>query len=95
MAATHNPAELAREFMDATATGTPVDPLTTRFPDLTAEDAYGIQLAIVEQRVADGRKVIGKKIGLSGKVMQELLGVDEPDYGHLFDDMIVPAGEAT
>ncbi len=94
MAATPDPGELARELLEATATGTPVDPLTTRFPDLTAADAYGIQLAIVEQRLADGRKVIGKKIGLSGKAMQELLGVDEPDYGHLFDDMIVPAGEA-
>lgn len=94
MAATPDLAELAHELIAATATTTPVDPLTSRYPDLTVEDAYRIQLAIVAERLAAGRTIIGKKIGLSGKAMQELLGVDEPDYGHLFDDMIVPAGEA-
>ena len=93
MPATPNLAELARELVDAAETRTPVEPLTARFPNLTLEDAYGIQLAIVELRLAAGGKIVGKKIGLSGKVMQELLGVDEPDYGHLFDNMIVPAGE--
>jgi 2-keto-4-pentenoate hydratase len=94
MPATPDLAELARKLVEAAETQTPVEPLTARYPDLTLADAYGIQLAIVELRLAAGRKIIGKKIGLSSKVMQELLGVDEPDYGHLFDNMIVPAGEA-
>ena len=93
MPATPDLTALARELIDAGDTRKPVDPLTDRYPDLSIEDAYGIQLAIVEQRLSEGRKVVGKKIGLSGKAMQELLGVNEPDYGHLFDDMIVPAGQ--
>ncbi len=93
MPATPDLTALARELIDAGETRTPVDPLTERYPDLSIEDAYGIQLAIVEHRIAQGSKVVGKKIGLSGKAMQELLGVNEPDYGHLFDDMIVPAGQ--
>ena len=93
MPATPDLTALARELIDAGETRDPVEPLTDRYPDLSIEDAYGIQLAIVEHRIAQGSKVVGKKIGLSGKAMQKLLGVNEPDYGHLFDDMVVPAGQ--
>lgn len=84
---------LADKLTTATDTATPIEPITAQFPGLNLEDAYAIQMAIVQQRVVAGRKIVGKKIGLSGRKMQELLGVSEPDYGHLFDDMILNSGE--
>lgn len=85
--------DLAVELLQAWETRVPVDPLTERFPALTVSQAYEIQLATVRRRLAGGRRVVGKKIGLTSKAMQDLLGVHEPDYGHLLDDMAVPNGE--
>ncbi len=45
-------------------------------------------------KLSQGRKVVGKKIGLTSKVMQDLLGIKEPEYGYLLDDMLVPRGVA-
>ena len=86
--------DLAAELLQAWEKRVPVDPLTERFPSLTVAQAYEIQLALVRRRLAGGRRVVGKKIGLTSKAMQDLLGVHEPDYGHLLDDMVVPNGEA-
>lgn len=66
--------------------------ITQENPDMTIDDAYAIQLKNIERRVAEGRKKIGMKIGLTSVGMQKLLGVDEPDYGHLLDDMLVLEG---
>ncbi|POX57203.1 2-keto-4-pentenoate hydratase [Streptomyces sp. Ru71] len=66
---------------------TPVDPLTDTFPDIGTEDAYEIQLLNIRHRLAAGAQVRGHKVGLSSPVMQRMMGVDEPDYGHLLDDM--------
>ena len=66
----------------------PVEPLTNRFPELTVPEAYRIQQANVERRLALGEQVVGHKIGLTAKAMQELFGVNEPDYGHLLDTML-------
>ena len=52
-------------------------------------DAYEIQLINIRQRVAEGARVIGHKVGLSSEAMQKMMNVDEPDYGHLLDDMEV------
>jgi 2-keto-4-pentenoate hydratase len=52
-------------------------------------DAYEIQLINIRQRVAEGARVVGHKVGLSSKAMQQMMGVDEPDYGHLLDEMEV------
>lgn len=70
----------------------PIDPLTDRWPELDAVDAYEIQLLNVRAREAAGRGIVGHKVGLSAKVMQEMMGVDEPDYGHLLDDMRIEDG---
>jgi 2-oxopent-4-enoate hydratase len=59
---------------------------------MTVEEAYRIQLTIVEMRLANGRKVVGKKIGLTSPAIQQMFNVAEPDYGHLLDDMIVYQG---
>ena len=60
---------------------------------LTVADAYRIQLINVERRVAAGRRIVGGKVGLTSVAMQKMMGVDEPDFGHLFDDMILQSGE--
>ncbi|MGQ9594361.1 MAG: 2-keto-4-pentenoate hydratase [Anaerolineae bacterium] len=86
--------DLAVELLQAWETRVPVDPLTERFPALTVAQAYEIQLAGIRRRLEGGRRVVGKKIGLTSKAMQDLLGVHAPDYGHLLDDMVVPNGQA-
>jgi 2-keto-4-pentenoate hydratase len=84
---------LAKELLTAEETMTPVAPITARIPELTIEEAYGIQLAGVNEKLKAGRRIVGKKIGLTSKAMQKMLGVDVPDYGHLLDDMLVADGE--
>jgi 2-keto-4-pentenoate hydratase len=86
-------ADLAEELFQANATAVPIDPLTARHPDLDIEDAYAIQKRVIERRVADGARIVGRKIGLTSRPMQQMLGVDEPDYGVLLDDMMVEDGD--
>src|SRR3954463_15117431 len=62
----------------------PIPPLVLQRPDLRSADAYAIQLHNVRRR---GATVVGHKVGLSSKAMQQMRGVDEPDYGHLLADM--------
>ncbi|WP_174291092.1 fumarylacetoacetate hydrolase family protein [Sphingomonas bacterium] len=66
-----------------------VPPLIARDPSLTIDDAYAISLNILKRRVADGERVIGKKIGVTSKVVQDMLGVHQPDFGFLTDRMLV------
>jgi 2-keto-4-pentenoate hydratase len=91
-------AELAADLAEAERTRVPMSPLTAAHPDIDVVDAYEIQLINIRQRIAEGATVAGHKVGLSSKAMQEMMGVDEPDYGHLladmevFEDVAVPAG---
>jgi 2-keto-4-pentenoate hydratase len=85
--------ELADELWDADRKAAPIQPLTARYPDLVIEDAYAIQSHNIERRIGMGAHVIGRKVGLTSKPMQQLLGVDEPDYGVLLDDMVVEDGD--
>src|SRR3954452_7611039 len=85
--------ELADELWDADRTAKPVAPLTDRYGDLGIEDAYAIQTLNIERRIAAGERVIGRKVGLTSKPMQQLLGVDEPDFGVLTDEMFVEDGD--
>jgi 2-keto-4-pentenoate hydratase len=70
----------------------PIPPLTATYAGLTVEDAYEIQQINVRERVRGGRTIYGHKVGLTAKPMQQMLGVDEPDYGYLLDDMVVEDG---
>ncbi|WP_405488347.1 2-keto-4-pentenoate hydratase [Nocardia sp. NBC_00511] len=81
--------ELADELAAAERDRTPIDPLVARYPDIDVVDAYEIQLINMRQRFAGGAKVVGHKVGLSSKAMQQMMGVDEPDYGHLLAEMEV------
>ena len=66
----------------------PIEPLTAAYPQLSVADAYRIQQANVELRVAHGEQIVGHKIGLTAKAMQDLFGVSEPDFGHLMNTMM-------
>jgi 2-keto-4-pentenoate hydratase len=72
----------------------PVARLTETYPHIEVADAYEIQRLQIADKLATGRIVRGHKAGLSSKAMQRMMGVDEPDYGHLLDDMFVFEGEA-
>jgi 2-keto-4-pentenoate hydratase len=82
---------VARELLDAYATGTTVEPLTSRFDGLSLDDAYQIQTIQTRRRIAHGARIVGFKVGLTSAPMQLQLGIDQPDYGVLFDDMTYPA----
>ncbi|ALS23601.1 2-hydroxyhexa-2,4-dienoate hydratase [Paenibacillus naphthalenovorans] len=79
----------ANHLAQAEQTGAGVEPLTLLEPNITIEQAYHVQLKTIERKVEAGANVVGKKIGLTSLAMQKLLGVDQPDYGHLLDTMAV------
>jgi len=81
-------ARCAAELSGAESSRRPTEPLTKMFPALSVPDAYRIQQANVQRRLARGERVVGHKIGLTAKAMQELFGVSEPDYGHLLNTML-------
>lgn len=85
--------QLGDELYDALRSQRVLTPFTERERDITIEDAYRISLQMVENRVRrDGEKIVGKKIGVTSKVVQEMLGVHQPDFGFLTDQMVYPNG---
>jgi len=66
--------------------------LSSTWPSITFEDAYAIQNEVQQQKMAEGRKLIGHKVGLTSKAMQQSSQINEPDYGHLLDDMMIADG---
>ncbi|RJO71254.1 2-keto-4-pentenoate hydratase [Nocardia panacis] len=81
--------ELAGALARAERARIPIDPLIAGYPDIDVVDAYEIQLINIGRRVAAGARVVGHKVGLSSAAMQAMMGVDEPDYGHLLAEMEV------
>jgi 2-oxo-hept-3-ene-1,7-dioate hydratase len=79
-------------LIEAEETRTQMLQLSETWPDITIEDAYAIQSEVTAQKVAGGARVIGHKIGLTSKAMQRSTQIDEPDYGHLLDSMMVADG---
>jgi len=90
--------ELDNRLWAAQQSGTPTTQLTESNPDLCTEDAYAIQQINLERRMAGGglhgraARLVGHKVGLTSKAIQDWLGVDEPDFGGLLDDMQVSNG---
>ncbi len=85
---------LAQRLDKAERTKSLVRMFTLEHPDLTIEDAYAIQRAWTKLQVGRGRVIKGHKIGLTSKAMQSAVGIAEPDYGVLFEDMFyADAGE--
>ncbi|MBM7060335.1 fumarylacetoacetate hydrolase family protein [Pseudomonas sp. UL073] len=77
----------ADELFQALSQGCTLAPLTERWPAISIEDAYHISRQIVERRVAGGSAIVGKKIGVTSKAVQDMLGVHQPDFGFLTRDM--------
>ena len=82
----------ATDLLTAEETREQIGLLSLRHPGMTLDDAYAIQSAQMAQKLATGREIIGWKIGLTSKVMQDALGIDTPDSGVLYDDMLFETG---
>jgi 2-oxopent-4-enoate/cis-2-oxohex-4-enoate hydratase len=87
-----NLSQLAENLWQARITGTPCAPLTEIHPELTIEKAYEISSQIFQRRLQSGVRSVGRKIGLTSLAVQKQLGVDQPDFGYLTSDMLVPTG---
>ena len=66
--------------------------LSKSWPDITIDDAYAISTEVAKRKIAGGAKLIGHKVGLTSKAMQRSSQIDEPDYGHLLDYMMIADG---
>ena len=85
--------QAAAALREAAKTREYIAPLRETYEQLTIDDAYAIQRVNTERRLADGRRLVGCKIGLTSMAVQKQLGVDRPDFGMLFDDMGYGDGE--
>jgi 2-oxo-hept-3-ene-1,7-dioate hydratase len=84
--------EIADELLSAGESRSTVPLLTARNPEMTVDDAYAVQKLWRDRRLAAGHRLVGRKIGLTSKVMQAATGITEPDYGVIFDDMVYENG---
>lgn len=83
---------IADELAVAESQRSTIPLLTARHPEMTIEDSYAVQNEWRRRAVASGRRLVGRKIGLTSKVMQVATGITEPDYGAIFDDMVYENG---
>lgn len=81
-------AQLAEELAEADRAHTVIPRITARHPEATVEDSYAIQGVWRDRNLAAGRRLVGRKIGLTSKAMQQATGITEPDYGVMFDDTV-------
>ena len=79
-------------LMNAEKTRKQATQLSVTFPGITFEDAYAISTECAKRKMAAGAKLIGHKVGLTSKAMQRSSQIDEPDYGHLLDNMMIADG---
>ena len=84
--------ELAAAYDEAEETRVVTRAPSCLYPDFSMEDAYQVQSAFVQLRLAKGEKVVGHKIGLTSRAMQLAVGIDTPDYGVLTDKMVIEDG---
>jgi 2-oxo-hept-3-ene-1,7-dioate hydratase len=93
MTLAHTEIEAVAQRLDqAEQTRVPMRQLSLQYPDMTIDDAYAIQRTWMHAKLEAGRRLIGRKIGLTSRVMQQSLGIAEPDYGALLDDMVFADG---
>jgi 2-keto-4-pentenoate hydratase len=84
----------AEALRKAASSGEAISPLRESFPDFGPAEAYAVQEFNTQRKLQDGGRLVGRKIGLTAKSVQNQLGVDQPDYGMLFADMAIADGEA-
>src|SRR5918994_6599002 len=85
-------AAIADELAEADRAHGVIPRITARYPDATIEDSYAIQGVWRDRNLAAGRRLVGRKIGLTSKAMQQATGISEPDYGVMFDDTVYDSG---
>ncbi|MFM2111083.1 MAG: 2-oxopent-4-enoate hydratase [Gammaproteobacteria bacterium] len=85
-------AKIAAELHAAWCERRTLPPLRVSYPWLTIDDAYAISLGFMARRTAAGERIVGKKIGVTSKAVQDMLGVHQPDFGFLTDAMQVDDG---
>ena len=85
---------LGDELHTAMAERRPLVPITDREQDLTIADAYRIQARMISHRIAAGERIVGKKVGATSRAVQQMLSVDQPDFGYLLSGMVYAEGEA-
>jgi 2-keto-4-pentenoate hydratase len=83
---------LAEELWRAETDRTPREPVSASHPNLTTADAYDVQGELTEIRKRLGHRPCGRKIGLTSRAIQEMVGLDEPDFGQLFEEMRIEDG---
>lgn len=83
---------IADELAEAERNRTMIPLLTKRYPGMTVKDSYAVQAEWVRRGEEAGRRLVGRKIGLTSRVMQEATGISEPDYGAIFEDMVFENG---
>ena len=86
--------KLGDELYEALSQRRVLEPLSTRYPDISIADAYAVQQHMLARRIAAGERVVGKKIGVTSKAVMDMLGVFQPDFGWLTDGMVFNEGEA-
>jgi 2-oxo-hept-3-ene-1,7-dioate hydratase len=86
-------AQLAQDLYRARKSRIQLSHFSKRYPDMTIEDGYAIQQAWVKLELADGKRIKGRKIGLTSRAMQKASKITEPDYAPLMDDMFFQTGE--
>ena len=85
--------KIAESLFSALKSGKALPPITVTYPDINIDDAYKISLAFLDLRVVkNNEKIVGKKIGVTSKAVQDMLGVFQPDFGFLTDGMAVLDG---
>src|SRR5215467_9062070 len=82
----------AEILMEAEKTRRQAVQLSTSWPNIGIDDAYAISTEVANRKIAAGAKLIGHKVGLTSKAMQRSSQIDEPDYGHLLDTMMIADG---
>jgi len=85
---------LGQSLFEALRSGTPLAPLSDQYPEMSIDDAYAVSLAFLKARQEQGgERVVGKKIGVTSKPVQDMLGVFQPDFGFLTDAMFASDGK--
>jgi 2-oxopent-4-enoate/cis-2-oxohex-4-enoate hydratase len=74
--------DLGDELYNALKNRQMIDPLSSRYPDMTVEDAYKVQERMIARRIEAGERIVGKKIGVTSRVVMNMLGVYRPDCGY-------------
>ncbi len=83
---------LGDELFDALRENRTLEPLSSRHPEISVEDAYRVQQRLIARRLDGGEKVVGKKIGVTSQAVMDMLGVYQPDFGWLLSGMVYDDG---